>query len=421
VVGLKPILESATNQDLALLDELAIGTEPNTGAAIARAVLEHLTNAGVSTVATTHFDALKGLALGDSRFRNASMEYEEATYTPTYRLILDVPGQSYGLEVAEQMGLPAPIVARARGIRGSKLSDLDEAVAMLHKSRTEMSLNHKKLEQELIAAQAAKHRWEEECKLLEDQRMKTSRQIAAKLEDQVEVLKSDFEDATRKLKEVVKEVRHGHIDVSEAIDEKKRVEAKLKEIDKTIGQMSEAGLAQDLPGTSLALKDLKEKLNVYVLPVKREGIVVKVPSGPNEPVEVQVGIVKLRVSVQDLRQTRGSDLGRSNSNESKIKKASSPAPIVQKSIPELVLQTPTNTIDLRGMDSDSSVEKVLQFIDKSLLRGEFAIVLIHGNGGDRLKAAVRQMLKSNCPYEVTYRAGMQNEGGDGVTIVGLRN
>src|SRR5690606_23629547 len=104
ILGLKPIVENATDRDLVLLDEIAAGTEPQAGAAIGQAILEHLSNRDVTSIVTTHFDALKSIAVNDPRFRNGSMEYSTRNYRPTYNLVLDVPGQSFGIEVAEQMG-----------------------------------------------------------------------------------------------------------------------------------------------------------------------------------------------------------------------------------------------------------------------------------------------------------------------------
>ena len=422
IKGLKPILENAKAHDLVLLDELATGTEPQTGAAIARAVLEHLAGSGVTGVVTTHYDSLKSLAIGDHRYRNGSMEYAEATYQPTYRLILDVPGQSYGLEVARQIGLPAAIIDRARELRGSKLSDLDEAVQLMNRARQESEQMRKKLEAELLAAEEAKARWDHECALLEEQRGKAARGVAAKYEDQVGSLKSEFEEATKKLKEAVKEVREGQRDSREVYDEKRKAEEKLREIDRTVAKLSEAGINQELPGRPATLPELREKLNVYVVPLRREGAIVKMPSSPTEPFEVQVGIVKLRVGIQDLRITRGADVPKGEQKgggpRSVAKAPSGAKPAIEAL--GFVPQTPTNTIDLRGMDADSAVQKALNFIDKALLRGESAVVLVHGHGSDRLKLAIRHMLKSDCPYDVAFRAGEGNEGGDGVTVVALR-
>ncbi|RZA10139.1 MAG: endonuclease MutS2, partial [Proteobacteria bacterium] len=106
LMGLKPVLQEAGPDDLILLDELAVGTEPHTGSAIGQAVLEELANRKATAIVTTHFDNLKSLAINDKRFRNGSMEFSTKNLQPTYRLVLDIPGQSYGIEVAEQIGLP---------------------------------------------------------------------------------------------------------------------------------------------------------------------------------------------------------------------------------------------------------------------------------------------------------------------------
>jgi DNA mismatch repair protein MutS2 len=414
LLGLKPILESASKHDLVLLDELATGTEPLAGAAIARAVLEHLAQTEVTTIATTHFDGLKGMAIGDTRYRNASMEYAEATYRPTYRLILDVPGQSYGLELATQMGIPSHIIERARSLRGHSHTALDEAVSAMQRARVETLSLKKQLDVELLEAQSTKARWHEECRLLEEQRAKASRSVAAKLETEVDSMRSEFEDKARELRDVVKEVRTGGMDPKSAFEKKREVEAKLRTLETSMARMANSGAQSELPGTPITAGDLRAGLNVYVLPLKREGIISKIGTVPTDPIEVQVGIVKVRVGLLDLRKTRG-EVKSLLQNQ---KNPRSPQNI-KPSVPEFVLPTAANTLDIRGVDVDSGVEKSLTFIDKCMLAGERAIVIIHGNGGDRLKAAVRAILRDNCPYNVSFRPGESGEGGDGVTIVAI--
>jgi DNA mismatch repair protein MutS2 len=425
IFGIKPILTDATHRDLVLLDELANGTEPHTGAAIARSIIEFLAHRAVTAVVTTHFDALKSLAVESTVYRNASMEYSEATFKPTYRLILDVPGQSYGLEVAEQMGLPSDVIARARVLRGSQISVLDDAVAKFNKVRQELESHKRQLEKDLLAAQSSKLRWEEECRLLEMERQKAARATARKLEDHVESLKSEIQEAAQQLKTVVKEVRHGHVDVDQALEDKKRAESKLVHFDETIAKLSETGIQSDLPGLTVEFKDLAVGLNVYCIPVKREGVIVKLGGLPQDPIEVQVGIVKLRVALQDLRKTRGPSTSVKTDKQLatglKKNQPQTQAAKIEIVLPEFVPQGPTNTIDLRGLESDVAVDKSIMFLDKAILRGEAAIVLIHGHGQDKLKSAIRSMLKSNCPYEVRFRPGEASEGGDGVTVVGLRS
>ncbi len=421
LLGLKPILESATARDLVLLDELATGTEPQTGAAIARAVIEHLANHGITTIATTHYDSLKSLAIDDPRYRNASMEYEESSYRPTYRLILDVPGQSYGLELATQMGLPKDIINRAKELRGNSHTALDEAVSALQSARRESERLKRELSQQLLDAQAVKARWENECSLLEQQRAKATRSVAEKLSSEVDSLRSEFEDKTRQLREAVKEIRTGHIDHRTAYDKKREAEAKLRELETNVAKMSTAGTSAELPGTPVSPGELKEGLNVYVLPLRKEGVVSKLGASANDPIEVAVGIIKVRVGILDLRKTRTTDKSPTQrpAAEAKTQRPLAQPPASRPELPEFVPQTAANTLDLRGSDADTAVEKTLNFIDRSMRSGEAFIVIIHGHGSDRLKSSIRSMLKHNCPYQVAYRPGIQGEGGDGVTVIAV--
>ena len=420
LLGLKPIIESASSKDLVLLDELATGTEPQTGASIARAVLEHLADTQVTTIATTHFDGLKSLAVSDHRYRNASMEYAEATYTPTYKLILDVPGQSYGLELATQMGLSQKIIDRARTLKGDSHTALDEAVSALQRARSEADSLRRQLDKEVMAAQAAKARWEDECRLLEEQRSKAARSVAAKLETEVDSMRSEFEDKAKELRNAVKEIRTGSADPKSAYEKKREAESKLRDIESSVSRMASTGARAELPGTPVTADELREGLNVYVLPLKREGVIAKLGANPTDAIEVQVGIIKVRVGLLDLRKTRASDKpAQNNVKQQKQNSAVHNAATGRPEIPDFVPQTPRNTLDIRGADADTAVEKSLNFIDKCMLTGEKFIVIIHGHGSDRLKTSIRGMLRGNCPYDVAFRAGEAGEGGDGVTVIAI--
>jgi len=420
LMGLKPILESAASQDLVLLDELATGTEPQTGSAIAQSILEHLATKNVTTVATTHFDRLKGLALADKRYRNASMEYAVSTYRPTYKLILDVPGQSYGLELATQIGLPHEIIERASQVRGTEHSALDDAISSLQIARQESEVLRTQLNKEILEAQAAKARWTEECKLLEEQRAKAARSIAAKIETEVDSLRTEFHDRSKELKEIVKEIRTGGAEPEAGYEKRRQTEAKLRDLEKTVSSLSSTGAHVELPGVPLSEAELREGINVYVLPLKREGIIIKVGPTSSDPIDVQVGIIKVRVGLLDLRKTRGSNTETSRPKPGESKAKSSLNPAAQKpELPEFVPQTTANTLDLRGSDPESAVEKTLNFIDRCMRIDERYAVIIHGHGSDRLKNAIRSMLRTNCPYNITYRSGANNEGGDGVTVISI--
>ena len=433
IYGLKPILEKSRHSDLALLDELAVGTEPETGSAIAQAVLENLSQRGVTCLATTHYDTLKGLAISNPKFRNGSMEYSLKSVKPTYRLVLDVPGQSYGLEVAAQMGLPAEIVERARRLRGSSGSALDTAVTQLMQARDEMRVQSEAARQAALKAEGERARWEDECRLLDESRRKAARQVAEKYEDQLRQMRDQFEEVTQKLRQAAKDAQQDDDTVRQkSLGDRHLANQTLKEMERTIREISDNATAPDsLPGRAATSDEIQVGLKVHVIPLRQSGVVVKTAEKADDPIEVQVGIVKLRVGLHDLRitdegasattsaQTKGT--GKKSFPKSSPQAESPSHKSEQKEAPKLVLQTATNACDLRGFDVDQALNKAFTFIDKALLRGEAAVVLIHGHGTDRLKMAIRKALKESCPYDVTFRPGEANEGGDGVTIVGLNH
>jgi DNA mismatch repair protein MutS2 len=156
---------------------------------------------------------------------------------------------------------------------------------------------------------------------------------------------------------------------------------------------------------------------VYVLPLKKEGVISKLGATPNDPIEVAVGIIKVRVGILDLRKTRGEDKQAPSPNKT-LKTIQQPV-TSKPEVPDFVPQTPKNTLDVRGSDADTATEKTLNFIDKCMLAGENFLVIIHGHGSDRLKSSIRQMLRHNCPYNIAFRPGETGEGGDGVTVIAV--
>jgi DNA mismatch repair protein MutS2 len=421
MMGLRPILDRAGARDLAMLDELAVGTEPQTGAAIGQAVLESLATRGTHCVATTHFDNLKSLPVSDKRFRNGSMEYSLSGMRPTYQLILDVPGQSHGIELARQMGLPPSIIDRATALRGGSLSALDEAVTQLMAAREEMRNQEKLVQTARLEAETAKARWESEREALEESRRKASRQVAEKWESELSTMRAEIDDAMRQMRDTWKQVQKLGADATESdrqsfIEQKNKAGKVIRDIE---GKLQNArGSDAALPGFPCSFRDLSTGIDVWVIPVKKQGKVVKTGDSESDPIEVLVGAFKLRVPLHDLR------LMQSPATPA----PTAPAPRNQahhqprKATPQnFVLQTPTNSVDLRGMDADQGLENAMRFIDKAVLRGEEAVILIHGHGTDKLKNTLRRALEKDSPYDIQFRPGEASEGGDGVTIVYLQS
>ena len=424
IAGLRPIQKEAANGDLVLLDELATGTDPQTGAAIAQAFLENLAGRGCLTIATTHFESLKSLAITDKRFRNASMEYSLKDMTPTYRLVLDVPGQSFGLEVAEKMGLLGTVIQRAKTLRGTAASSLDEAVRHLTIAREEANDAKTALDRERLAAEEARARFEDEKALIEETRRKTAEKMRTKYESEMRDLTRNFEDTTRALRSALTKWQGSHgggldAESKELLSTQEQAQGAMRQTAAKLAELNQgAAPAAQLPGAEAKWEDLRVGVAVYVLALGKKGEVTSKGAKPEDGVEVRVGILQMRASPQDLRLV----LGGPKPNAPKTPAAPKAqeklsAPANAPSDGSFIPQTPTNSVDLRGMRADTGLDTAWRFIDQAVMRGESHVIVIHGHGTDRLKNTLRKALAEDAPYALVFRPGTDGEGGDGVTVI----
>lgn len=423
LMGLKPVLHEAKPSDLVLLDELAVGTEPLTGSAIGQAVLEELANRKATAIVTTHYDNLKSLAINDKRFRNGSMEFSTKNLTPTYRLVLDIPGQSYGLEVAEQIGLPQHVIERAKDLRGRSSSNMEAILDSWMALRDEASEEKTRYAQLKLDMEAQKHRWEQERAALASSKQDTSAKIKARYQDQLDALKSEYEGMVSDLRDLLKEQKKAPAspDALRDIirDNQNRLDAKNRAAQGSLMDVEKEFYSIDkLPGQPASAADMKEGARVYIVSMGKEAIVSKVSGDAANPtIEVKSGLLKIKLQHTDLRILSEQKI---EAKEAPRERSKTFAP-AQKPEVGFTLPTLTNSLDLRGMDSDSALNRTWGFIDKAVLRGESAVILIHGHGTDTLKKSLRRALAKDAPYALDFRPGESEEGGDGVTVVQLKH
>ncbi|RYZ58164.1 MAG: hypothetical protein EOP07_07825 [Proteobacteria bacterium] len=418
LMGLKPVLQQAGPNDLILLDELAVGTEPHTGSAIGQAVLEELANRKAMAIVTTHFDNLKSLALNDKRFRNGSMEFSTKNLQPTYRLVLDIPGQSYGIEVAEQIGLPKHVIERAKDLRGRSSSNMEQILDSWMALREEAEQEKTRYMQLKLDMESQKHRWEQERAALASSKQDTSAKIKARYQDQIDSMKAEYEGMLEEFKDLLKEQKKAPASPDQLremlrnnqgrLDDKSRaVQGSLLDVEREFYSIDK------LPGQPANLADLKEGSKVYIVSMSKAAVVSKV-SG--EQIEVKAGLLKIKPQLSDLR-----ILGDEKPEAAKPKGRSvTVSPQAGKEV-AFTIPTLTNSLDLRGMDADTALDRTWSFIDKAVLRGESFVILIHGHGTDVLKRSLRRALAKDAPYALDFRPGEPEEGGDGVTVVQLRH
>jgi DNA mismatch repair protein MutS2 len=367
LVALKRALELAGPGTLILLDEVGAGTDPIEGAALAAAVLETLVARGARVVATTHLSELKQLAARTAGVVNASLQFDAATLTPTYRLAKGIPGRSYGLVIARRLGLPAEVVSEAEARTPAAERSLDAMLADVERRVAEVADRAA----ELDAAAARLRRLEGELAQRHETLATREADVAARA---AEVEREGRQQARRFLLEARKRVEDALGMARAAVTEATAKEAR---------RLVEDGISQE----AAALKKLHDEL-------AKRGWRVRAASGEQGAVRPQT--------------LRPSGAGR-------------PAPERRPTSDPTANRQPltaVSEVDLRGLMVDEAKDAVDRAIDAAVLADLPAIRIIHGKGTGALRTAVDEWLRHDRRI-ASYRLAPPREGGTGVTIAEL--
>jgi DNA mismatch repair protein MutS2 len=402
VSHLARILRELRTGDLVLIDELAGGTDPAEGAALAVAVTRHLVGAGAAAMLTTHYDPLKRLGDRDPRVRSASMGMDPESFRPSYRLRLGEIGTSAALAVAERYGLPGDVVADARGElpraylesqqRLQRVEELHARAAREAAEATEakrlVELERAQLVQELAKARQREH--------------ETIRTEVAGLWKTVHLLRDELHAARKYLRET----RRPSAETVRKVEQ--QVEAAAQELAPS-GPV-ELALRGAPPGEALDPARFAEGDTVYVVSVGREGILV---GRSGSQAVVAFGSVKTRADYGDLRRVRrGAPEPEAEAKPARGRSAEGDGrPWRPKS--------EDNTIDLRGLRVDEALDQLDARLDKLFQAEASTVYVVHGYGTGAVRRAVRERLKEH-PLVAEWRPGEPNEGGDGASVVRLK-
>jgi DNA mismatch repair protein MutS2 len=424
VRNLVRILDETQPGALVLLDELAGGTDPREGEALAAGMLDSLTARGGAVVVTTHYEGLKALALADDRFENASMGFDLAEMSPTFRLARGVPGSSSALAVARKFGLPMTVIERAEKFLTREDIQFESVVRKLNDERAALELAR--------AAAAQREAEAEELRAALDVELRAARDREQRqLSKEAESLLGAVRRSREELREVQARLRAKKLDVSSAKEAEKaldRVAAKV-----AIGGELEPLIVRDAPsegaggGPVADAATLKKGARVWVPRLRAEADVLDMLGDGSA--RVQAGAMRLVLPASELRlATEKRDEGepKKKAARSSTGAASGTAGAGASEGPasrdpsglEAALQTSDNTVDLRGLRADDATALAVTFLDRSLNENRRVCFLVHGHGTGALKDAVRRELRSS-PYVRYFRAGNSGEGGDGVTIAWL--
>jgi len=389
-------LEAAGPGYIVLLDELASGTDPAEGAALAESLLLHLNELGATTLATTHFDVLKTRAQELHGFVNAAMGFDADELRPTFEIRFGLPGSSSALTVAERWGIPQPVVARAVELLPEGVRELAGAVEALEREKHRLRLERQALAEQRNVLEDATRRQRDELDRLKARQDKF-------VDDETRELWSAIRRAREKVRDAERTVRRRRADAGAVRKARDRVNAIADQLEPG-GELS-AEAAVDLPGRPAAPQDLSPGTEVFVATVAKNGFVDEPVKGAK--VLVRCGAMRMRVEVADLRVLRHKPPPAETGPRVSLPSAGER--------PREAIRTADNTLDLRGKTVDEAISATDAFLDRALRDDTDSVFIIHGHGTGALRDAVREYLESSS-YVSEYRAGEREEGGDGVTV-----
>jgi DNA mismatch repair protein MutS2 len=381
---------------LVLCDELMAGTNPEQGAALARATAEALAARPGLAVLTTHYDSLKALADTDARFVNAGMQYDLASLRPTFRLQLGAPGRSYALDIATRMEMPRALVERARALAGDASVGLEATIASLAAREAELAAEARGLAEARAELAAAGESQREAAAALERRERELGRHSR-------EAVEAEVRQARAAIGAIVRDAQRSGTARAAA-------EAREALADAAAEALARLPKAPPAPATEPA-PSLAPGARVFVPSMGAQGVVARAADARGR-VKVAVGSLTVELDAAELRQGTAAAARRG---------AAAVGPVRGSGPDELsiVIQNATNTLDLRGRRADEAVQAVETFLDRAALDGNSPVILVHGHGTGALRKEVRAYLASS-PYVARWAPGEPRQGGDGVSIVELR-
>lgn len=394
------ILEKTDDKSLVLLDELGAGTDPVEGAALAVAIIERLKLYGAKVAATTHYAEIKMYALQTPRVENACCEFDVETLSPTYRLLVGVPGKSNAFAITERLGMDISIVDRARELVSEENANFEDVVEKLEESRQKLEQEKEKAEnyrKEIERAKKEIAKEKEEMERNKEKELEAARISAKRLVEQVRA------ESQKLIDEIIETKKAA--DAESSADMAARARAQMKTGISKIQDIADPIASKD-SGYRLP-RNLVRGDTVRINGINKDGTLVGLPDGAGYCL-VQTGIVKSKVHISEIRLV-----------ENKSKKNTLGGGSVTKKIESASKRKAASEIDIRGMDTEQGLLEVDRFIDECVLLNLNTVSIIHGKGTGVLRAAVHQALKKNKAVR-TFRLGVYGEGETGVTIVELK-
>lgn len=413
MLNIVDITNNANPDSLILVDELGSGTDPLEGANLAISILDFLRNLGTLTIATTHYQELKKYALVTDGFENASVEFDINTLSPTYKLLIGVPGKSNAFAISQKLGLKDDIINHAKSLLTTQDINIEELLKSIYDDKAIIQNQKEKLSQELSEIAILKKELQHDNKQLkqQEQNLLTNAKIEAR---------NLLLDAKEEANKIIKEIKNSSNNKS-LENLRNELNSKIKSISilsNTLDINSNTGL-NNSDKLNISPEELEINQQVLISSLNKTGTVLSHVSKSNE-VQVQVGIMKMNININDLQKIENSSsFGKnfSNINKKNINNNKSSFGSQYTSISKTKNIRPE--INVIGLNVEEAIFIVDKFLDDCSLSNLQTVRIVHGKGTGKLKNGIQQFLKTN-PHVKSFRLGTFGEGEMGVTVVELK-
>lgn len=394
------IIDKASYDSLVLVDELGAGTDPTEGAALAIAILERFYDSGALTMATTHYNELKKYALATSGVENAAMEFDVETLTPTYRLLIGVPGKSNAFEISKKLGLSESVIERASEHIKHGDMEFENVISSIEDDKRKAAADR-------LDAESMRAEIEERLKKLEEK----EKAISEKRADIIAEAKREARELLRETKSAVKDVQKdlrrlqksgAHTNLNTGALEKSR--RKINEAEDLVSEK----VVKQVNSEPVSADTLKIGDRVKLLTIGQNGTILSLPDEKGN-LMINIGALKVKARLQDLMLI----------NEGKDRKPQAKSSSKYGSLLRSKSSSVSASINVMGKNLEDALADVEKYLDDVYMAGLDMVSIIHGRGGGILKDGIRQMLKRK-KYVDSYGAASYNDGGEGVTIVRMK-
>jgi DNA mismatch repair protein MutS2 len=391
MVNIVDILEKADFESLVLFDELGAGTDPQEGAALAISILDEVCNRGARVVATTHYPELKAYGYNREQVINASVEFDVNTLSPTYKLLIGVPGRSNAFEISKRLGLSDRVINRARNQISTDTNKIENMIAKLEESQKSAERERKEAEEHRKQSEKLHRELQRQIIEFNDERDEKLLKVQKEGEEKVEAAKKEAEGIIHELRQLRK-AQLVNVKDHELIEAKSRLEGAAPELVKK----QKVHVKNTAPKQQLRPGD-----EVKVLTFGQKGQLLEKVSDTEW--SVQIGILKMKVK------------------ESNMEYINTPKQTEKKAVASVKGRDyhVSLELDLRGERYEDAMMRVEKYLDDAQLASYPRVSIIHGKGTGALRQGVQDYLKKHRGVK-TYRYGDMGEGGLGVTVVELK-